>query len=122
MKASELRDLDDNELSKRLAELRREVFGLRFSNATGELDNTAGPGHAKRDLARALTVARERELAGRDPARATEEQRRTRTDEMADETRQRHAATPADAPRQLRPSGRRPPSADARARPAAARG
>ncbi len=63
MKATELRDLDDRELTKRLAELRKEVFGLRFSNATGELDNTAGIGHAKRDLARALTVARERELA-----------------------------------------------------------
>jgi large subunit ribosomal protein L29 len=64
MKASEIRDLDDSELSKRLTELRKEVFGLRFSNATGELDNTAGISHAKRDLARALTVARERQLAG----------------------------------------------------------
>jgi large subunit ribosomal protein L29 len=64
MKASEIRDLDDSELTKRLVELRKEVFGLRFSNATGELDNTAGIGHAKRDLARALTVARERQLVG----------------------------------------------------------
>jgi large subunit ribosomal protein L29 len=63
MKASEIRDLDDGELTKRVAELRKEVFGLRFSNATGELDDTAGLGRAKRDLARALTVARERELA-----------------------------------------------------------
>jgi large subunit ribosomal protein L29 len=63
MKASELRDLDSRELTKRLAELRKEVFGLRFSNATGELDDTAGLGRARRDLARALTVARERELA-----------------------------------------------------------
>jgi large subunit ribosomal protein L29 len=66
MKASEMRDLDDSELTKRVIELRKEVFGLRFSNATGELDNTAGLGHAKRDLARALTVARERALAGTD--------------------------------------------------------
>jgi large subunit ribosomal protein L29 len=62
MKASELRDLDDKEMAKRVAELRKEVFGLRFSNATGELDDTAGLGRARRDLARALTVAREREL------------------------------------------------------------
>jgi large subunit ribosomal protein L29 len=62
MKASEIRDLDDGELSKRLTELRKEVFGLRFSNATGELDDTAGLSRARRDLARALTVAREREL------------------------------------------------------------
>ena len=62
MKASELRDLDDKELTKRVGELRKELFGLRFSNATGELDDTAGLGRAKRDLARALTVTREREL------------------------------------------------------------
>jgi large subunit ribosomal protein L29 len=62
MKASEMRDLDEKELAKRLVELRKEVFGLRFSNATGELDDTAGLGRARRDLARALTVAREREL------------------------------------------------------------
>jgi large subunit ribosomal protein L29 len=62
MKATEIRDLEAGELAKKLGELRKEVFGLRFSNATGELDNTAGLGQAKRDLARALTVAREREL------------------------------------------------------------
>jgi large subunit ribosomal protein L29 len=62
MKASELRDLDDKEMTKRLLELRKEVFGLRFSNATGELDDTAGLGRARRNLARALTVARERQL------------------------------------------------------------
>ena len=63
MKTSEIRDLDDGELAKRVAELRKELFGLRFSNATGELDDTAGLGRAKRDLARALTVTRERERA-----------------------------------------------------------
>jgi large subunit ribosomal protein L29 len=60
MKAKEMRDLEDKELTERIGVLRKEVFGLRFANATGELDNTAGMGHAKRDLARALTVARER--------------------------------------------------------------
>jgi large subunit ribosomal protein L29 len=62
MKASELRDLEPAELGKRIAELRKEVFGLRFANATGELDDTAGITRAKRDLARALTVAHDREL------------------------------------------------------------
>ena len=60
MKASELRDLEPAELGKQIADLRKELFGLRFANATGELDDTAGLGRAKRDLARALTVARER--------------------------------------------------------------
>ena len=63
MSAREIRDLDDSELAKRVVELRKEVFGLRFSNATGELDDTAALGRAKRDLARALTVARERTSA-----------------------------------------------------------
>lgn len=63
MKAKEMRDLEDKELTERIAVLRKEVFGLRFANATGELDNTAGMSHAKRDLARALTVARERALS-----------------------------------------------------------
>ena len=63
MKPSELRDLDDSELTKRVTELGKEVFGLRFANATGELDDTAGLGRARRDLARALTITRERERA-----------------------------------------------------------
>ena len=67
MRAKELRDMEDSELAKQLTELRKELFGLRFSNATGELDDTAALGRAKRDLARALTVARERELATAGP-------------------------------------------------------
>ena len=63
MDARAIRDLDDKELAKHLAEMRKEVFGLRFSNATGELDDTAALGRAKRDLARALTVDRERRTA-----------------------------------------------------------
>jgi large subunit ribosomal protein L29 len=61
MDTREIRDLQDDELRKQIATLRKDLFGLRFANATGELDDTAGIGRAKRDLARALTVARERE-------------------------------------------------------------
>jgi large subunit ribosomal protein L29 len=62
VQAKDLRDLEDRELAKQLATLRKDLFGLRFSHATGELDDTARVGRVKRDLARALTVAREREL------------------------------------------------------------
>jgi large subunit ribosomal protein L29 len=62
MDAKELRDLRDDELEEQIKTSRRELFGLRFQLATGELENTAGVGSAKRDLARALTVARERGL------------------------------------------------------------
>ena len=63
MHAKEMRDMEEAELLKQVATLRKEVLGLRFANATGELDDTAGVGRARRDLARALTVVRERELA-----------------------------------------------------------
>jgi large subunit ribosomal protein L29 len=62
MTARELRDLENDELVEHVRTQRRELFGLRFQLATGELENTAGVGSAKRDLARALTVARERGL------------------------------------------------------------
>ncbi len=58
-----MRDMPDAELAEQIDTLRKELFGLRFANATGELDNTSGLGHTRRDLARALTVQRERELA-----------------------------------------------------------
>ena len=57
MKPSELRDMGDADLREHLATARRELFGLRFQHATGELDNTAGLRGAKREVARALTVA-----------------------------------------------------------------
>ena len=60
MKSTELRDLDDKGLREHVATARRELFGLRLQHATGELENTAGIRTAKRDLARALTVARQR--------------------------------------------------------------
>ena len=63
MEANQIRDMEDGELAKQVAVLRKEVFGLRFANATGELDDTSGVSRAKRDLARALTVERERTLA-----------------------------------------------------------
>jgi large subunit ribosomal protein L29 len=63
MDAKQMRDMQNAELQTQIATLRKDLFGLRFANATGELDDTAGIPRAKRELARALTVARERELA-----------------------------------------------------------
>lgn len=60
METTEIRELKEEELVEHIKTVRKDLFGLRFQNATGELDNTAGLGHAKRDLARALTIARER--------------------------------------------------------------
>ena len=60
--ATDLRAVPDNELLERVDEARRELFGLRFRHATGELENTAALRTAKRELARALTVARQRDI------------------------------------------------------------
>jgi large subunit ribosomal protein L29 len=66
--ATDLRDMPDNELNEHIATARKEIFGLRFQNATGELENTTGLRTSRRALARALTIARERELRATKPA------------------------------------------------------
>jgi len=58
--AGELRDMSEPDLREHITTARRELFGLRFQHATGELDNTASLRKAKRAVARALTVAQER--------------------------------------------------------------
>jgi large subunit ribosomal protein L29 len=60
MQAVELRDMGETELIEHIQTARRELFGLRFQHATGELDNTAGLQKAKKEIARALTVANQR--------------------------------------------------------------
>jgi large subunit ribosomal protein L29 len=62
MQAKQMRDMPDHELVEQVGDLRRELLDMRLSNATGELDDTAKLGRTRRDLARTLTVAREREL------------------------------------------------------------
>ena len=62
MTAKDLQELPEKELVEHVATTRKEIFGLRFQHATGELENTAGLRTAKRELARALTVARERAI------------------------------------------------------------
>jgi large subunit ribosomal protein L29 len=60
LRARELRDLSDEELERRLAESRENLFNLRFQMATGALENSARIGLAKRDIARILTTQAER--------------------------------------------------------------
>ena len=62
MKAADIRNMSDGELREHLATTRRELFGLRFQHATAELENTTSLKRAKREIARALTIQREREL------------------------------------------------------------
>ena len=60
---AEILELSSDELVDRLAEARRELFNLRFQLATGQLDNTARMGQVRKDIARVLTVLRDREIA-----------------------------------------------------------
>lgn len=60
MKASEAHNLKDDELVAKLIDAKQEAFNLRFRHATGELENTARLGGTKKDVARLLTVAKER--------------------------------------------------------------
>ena len=62
IKVSEIRDLLDDELERRLEETREELFNLRFQHATGQLDNYRRLRELRRDVARIRTIAREREL------------------------------------------------------------
>ncbi|MCB8969226.1 MAG: 50S ribosomal protein L29 [Solirubrobacterales bacterium] len=60
MKGSEAHQLGDHELVEALKEARTEAFNLRLRNATGELENTARLGNSRRDVARLLTIAKQR--------------------------------------------------------------
>ncbi|MGI6116584.1 50S ribosomal protein L29 [Luoshenia tenuis] len=62
MKAAELREKSSAELNKQLVELKANLFNLRFQQATGQLSNPMVIRDCKRDIARIMTVIREREL------------------------------------------------------------
>ena len=62
-KASELRELTDETLADRLAEVKDELFKIRFAHATGQLDNSQRIGDLRRDVARIHTTLRQREIA-----------------------------------------------------------
>ena len=62
MKSREAHDLADDQVVDAIANARQNLFNLRFQHATGQLEDTAALSRAKRDLARVLTVARQRGL------------------------------------------------------------
>lgn len=63
MKASELKELNLDDLQAKLSEQRRALFDLRFQMATGQLTNKAAVKEARKDIARILTVINEKESA-----------------------------------------------------------
>ena len=116
MKASEVHNLKDDELVAKLIDAKQEAFNLRFRHATGELENTARLGMAKRDVARLLTVARSaasmlRKRRSGYERRRDEKRRDDRGDSVQDEAQPRSAREDP-----------RPQAAEATAPPAEARG
>lgn len=62
IQAADIRELPTDDLYRRLGETKEELFNLRFQNATGQLDNYKRLGELRKDIARILTVIREREI------------------------------------------------------------
>jgi len=63
MKASEIRELTEGELNKKRTELTEEIFNLRLQISTQQTTNVSRMGKLKKDLARLLTVMREKEIS-----------------------------------------------------------
>ena len=62
MKASEIKELSKEEIEKKIKDLKEELFNLRFQHAINQLDNPIRLKHVKKDIARSMTILREREL------------------------------------------------------------
>jgi large subunit ribosomal protein L29 len=69
-RTKELRETNDDELARHLAEAREELFNLRFQLAMGKQDNSARLGQVRREVARCLTLQRERGSAATGRRRA----------------------------------------------------
>ena len=61
MKTTEVRELDVEELERRIAQTRRELFNLRFQHATGQLENTGQLKEVRKNIARLLTVLNQKQ-------------------------------------------------------------
>ncbi len=62
MKTAELRDKNELELNQLLKDLKDELFNLRFQHAINQLDNPMRINSVKKDIARVMTIIREKEL------------------------------------------------------------
>jgi large subunit ribosomal protein L29 len=61
VKATTIRDMTPDEITQRIAELREELFNMRFRNSMRQLDNPLKIRESRREMARLLTVLREKE-------------------------------------------------------------
>ncbi len=59
MKASEIREMDADQIKEKLVELKKELFNLRFQNDVGQLENTTTLSNVRKDIARLYTISKE---------------------------------------------------------------
>jgi large subunit ribosomal protein L29 len=64
MKAEDVRAMTLDQLNDELLKLKKERFNLRFQRATGQLENTMRVRDVRRDIARIMTIARQKRAAG----------------------------------------------------------
>lgn len=62
MKAKEIRGMDAAQMKEKIADLKKELFNLRFQNNVGQLENTATLKNVKKDIARIYTISKEMNL------------------------------------------------------------
>lgn len=65
MKTKELHEMTVEELNTKLKELKEELFNLRFRHAIGQLENPASLKTCKKDIAKIMTILKEREIAAK---------------------------------------------------------
>ena len=65
MKAQEIHNMTNEELAKKLGDLKEELFNLRFRHAIGQLENPASIKTCKKDIAKVKTILRQREIAAK---------------------------------------------------------
>ena len=62
MKAIEIREMGADKIKEKLADLKKELFNLRFQNSVGQLENTETLSNVKKDIARFYTISKEMNL------------------------------------------------------------
>ena len=62
MKAIEIREMGADKIKEKLADLKKELFNLRFQNSVGQLENTETLSNVKKDIARVYTISKEMNL------------------------------------------------------------
>ena len=62
MKATELREMEADQLKEKLGELKKELFNLRFQNDVGQLENTATLSSVRKNIARIYTISKEKNI------------------------------------------------------------